>query len=105
MQIDKKAFNQALESFTLLAKTLKIKFATTLSRNYTFLINSSSHKDRFNKNLSGKFGSVDYSKEKLIAEFSSVFSGMKLSLKFDNSILDNSKAYLQGWGKDLENII
>lgn len=64
---------------------------------------STGHKDRFNRNLSGKFGSVDYSKEELIAELSSVFSGMKLSLKFDNSILDNSKAYLQGWAKDLEN--
>ncbi|MDD7411486.1 ArdC family protein [Fusobacterium gastrosuis] len=67
------------------------------------LAHSTGHKDRFNRDLNGKFGSDSYSKEELIAELSSVFSGMKLPLNFDNSVLDNSKAYLQSWAKALEN--
>lgn len=66
------------------------------------LAHSTGHSSRLNRNLSNTFGSKDYAKEELIAEMSAIFSGTKLSLGFDSSILDNSKAYLQGWAKILK---
>lgn len=66
------------------------------------LAHSTGHSSRLNRSVSNTFGSKAYAKEELIAEMSAIFSGTKLSLGFDSSILDNSKAYLQGWAKTLK---
>lgn len=67
------------------------------------LAHSTGHESRFNRDLTGKFGSSSYAKEELIAELSSVFSSQKLGVDYDTSTLNNSKAYLQNWIKALKN--
>lgn len=61
------------------------------------LIHSTGHPSRLNRNLSGGFGSKDYSKEELVAELGSYFMGAHLSLPYDGSVHDNHAAYLKSW--------
>lgn len=56
------------------------------------------------KGVAGKnhgFGSVEYSKEELIAELSSLYTLTSLNL-INDEILSNSIAYLRGWGQQLK---
>lgn len=52
--------------------------------------------------LGNKFGSIDYSKEELNAELSSVFMSSNLNLPQTLSTHDNHIAYLQSWSKLLQ---
>ena len=54
------------------------------------------------KELQGvvRFGSADYSREELVAELTSAFCCA--SVKLDNSLIDNSAAYLKGWLRALK---
>lgn len=66
------------------------------------LAHSTGHKNRLNRNIDSKFGTKQYAREELVAEFSSVFIGQQLGLNYDKDKLDNSKAYLQNWAKHLK---
>lgn len=66
------------------------------------LSHSTGHKDRLNRDIDAKFGSKKYAREELVAEFSSVFIGQQLGLNYDKEMLNNSKAYLQNWAKQLK---
>lgn len=44
---------------------------------------------------SHRFGSAEYSREELVAELTSAFCSAQLGL--DNSLIDNSASYIQGW--------
>jgi antirestriction protein ArdC len=64
---------------------------------------STGHESRLDrKEVQGivRFGSADYSREELTAELTSAFCCA--SLKLDNSLIDNSAAYLQGWLRALK---
>lgn len=47
-----------------------------------------------------QFGSGDYSREELVAEFTSAFCCAAVSL--DNSVIDDSASYIDGWQKVLK---
>lgn len=47
-----------------------------------------------------RFGTSDYSREELVAELTSAFCSASLGL--DNSLIDNSASYIQGWIKTLK---
>lgn len=68
------------------------------------LIHSTGHEsrlDRFSENsLPAKFGSVDYSKEELIAEIGATFLNAHCGIK--EQVFDTSIAYINGWLKTLE---
>jgi len=61
------------------------------------------HESRLNRSeLTGvvRFGSADYSREELVAELTSAYCCA--SLKLDNSLVENSAAYLKGWLRALK---
>jgi len=58
--------------------------------------------DRFSKQVSHRFGSVDYSKEELVAEIGAASICHSLGIATDNSFR-NSVAYIQSWLKSLRN--
>ncbi|WP_449241446.1 ArdC family protein [Desulfoscipio gibsoniae] len=68
------------------------------------LIHSTGHKKRLNRPSFArvqKFGSEDYSKEELVAEFgAAMLCGIA---RIDNSTLPNSVAYIQSWLRKLKN--
>ena len=55
---------------------------------------------RLNRDLSGRFGSEAYSREELVAEFSSLTIGTELNLPTD---IPNHASYIQSWIKNLKN--
>jgi antirestriction protein ArdC len=56
---------------------------------------STGAKHRLDRKLEGDFGDKDYSREELIAEMTSAFLCAHCGI--DNSVIENSAAYLQGW--------
>jgi antirestriction protein ArdC len=64
---------------------------------------STGHKARLNRDMSGGFGSLNYAKEELVAEFSSVFIGQEKGVGYTQRNLENSKAYIQSWASVLKN--
>jgi antirestriction protein ArdC len=52
-------------------------------------------KSRLDRKLEGTFGDGDYSREELIAEMTAAFLCAHCGI--DNSVVENSAAYLQGW--------
>lgn len=58
---------------------------------------STGHSSRLNRNLSGLFGSPEYSKEELRAELSSLFIGSDFRIPVDESHLEDHSAYLASW--------
>ncbi|HUZ92206.1 MAG TPA: zincin-like metallopeptidase domain-containing protein [Methylocella sp.] len=55
---------------------------------------------RLNRDLSGRFGSQDYSREELVADFSSLIIGTELGLPTD---VPNHASYIGSWIKILKN--
>ena len=60
------------------------------------MIHATSHKSRLNRKIGGAYGSSDYAKEELIAEF-----GASLLMTFTDSgigqTFENSTSYVSGW--------
>ncbi len=50
---------------------------------------------RLNRKIGGSFGDGDYSREELVAEMTAAFLCAHCGI--DNSVMENSAAYLQGW--------
>ena len=68
------------------------------------LVHSTGHKSRLGRhdnNLPAYFGSKDYSKEELVAEFGSAFLCGHCNI--EKKTIDNSAAYISGWLKQLRN--
>jgi antirestriction protein ArdC len=68
------------------------------------LIHSTGHKSRLNRfdtSQIASFGSIEYSKEELIAEIGASFLNAYIGIQGDT--FKNSLAYLQGWIKPLKN--
>jgi antirestriction protein ArdC len=61
---------------------------------------STGHDSRLKRGLTGNFGSEPYAKEELIAEMTSAFACASLGI--DNTVIDNSTAYIKGWLKKLK---
>lgn len=64
------------------------------------------HESRFNRDLSGRFGSESYAKEELRAEIASAFTSQALGFKANEAkktaALENHKAYIQSWAKAIQ---
>ena len=56
---------------------------------------STGAKHRLDRKLEGDFGDKDYSREELVAEMTAAFLCAHCGI--DNSVIENSAAYLQGW--------
>jgi len=68
------------------------------------LAHATGHESRLNRHQTIKnhsFGSNDYSKEELVAEFSSAFLCAEAGIS--PAVLENQTAYIQGWLKALKN--
>ena len=66
------------------------------------LVHSTGHPSRLDRKLKNSFGSVDYSKEELVAELGSYFMGAHLGLPYDGAVHENHAAYLKSWLKILK---
>jgi antirestriction protein ArdC len=58
------------------------------------MVHSTGHGSRLNRNQRGKFGSMDYAKEELVAELGSVLLCNRLQV---SSEIENHAAYLSSW--------
>lgn len=58
------------------------------------LSHSSGHKDRLDRDMTGKFGSSSYAKEECIAELSSMFLCSNLNIQ---NVSKSSEAYIKNW--------
>ena len=60
---------------------------------------STGHKDRLNRPLANGFGSVDYAKEELNAEISSLFleSDLGISIEPDSEMMKDHSNYIKSW--------
>lgn len=68
------------------------------------LTHATGHESRLNRHSTLKnhnFGSTDYSKEELVAEFGSAFLCAEAGIS--PAVIDNQAAYIQGWLKALKN--
>lgn len=68
------------------------------------LTHATGHENRLNRHQTIKnhnFGSADYSKEELVAEFGSAFLCAEAGIS--PAVIDNQAAYIQGWLKALKN--
>lgn len=63
---------------------------------------STGHASRLNRNIKNAFGSAEYAYEELIAEMSSCFMSFNLHLPPSQSHIDNHKAYVQSWIKEIK---
>ncbi len=66
------------------------------------LSHSTGHADRLNRSEVGKaaFGSSDYGKEELVAEFSAcMLCGIA---GIESAVIDNSAAYIDGWRRTIK---
>ena len=66
-------------------------YASTLLHELT---HSTGHKDRLDRDMTGKFGSESYSKEECIAELGSMFLCSHLNIQNEAK---QSEAYIKGW--------
>lgn len=64
---------------------------------------STGHPDRLNRSLNNKFGTPEYAKEELNAEFGSAFLQMDLGIQLSDEAVNDHAAYLQSWISVLEN--
>ena len=64
---------------------------------------STGHPDRLNRPLVNKFGTPEYAKEELNAEFGSAFLQMDLGIQLSDEAVNDHAAYLQSWISVLEN--
>ena len=64
---------------------------------------STGHPDRLNRSLNNKFGTPEYAKEELNAEFGSAFLQMDLGIQLSDEAVNDHAAYLQSWIAALEN--
>lgn len=64
---------------------------------------STGHPDRLNRPLVNKFGTPEYAKEELNAEFGSAFLQMDLGIKLSDEAINDHAAYLHSWISVLEN--
>jgi antirestriction protein ArdC len=68
------------------------------------LTHSTMHEDRLNRKVTGQvhtFGDEEYSKEELVAEMGAAFLCGFAGI--ENTTIENSAAYIQGWLKSLKN--
>lgn len=96
-------YTPALDEVTM---PLKEQFNSYEERMATLLHelgHATGHEKRLNRDLSGKFGSTDYSKEELKAEMNSVFMVNILGLKLSEQQKENHLLYLDSWGKHIKN--
>ncbi|WP_299833786.1 zincin-like metallopeptidase domain-containing protein [uncultured Tenacibaculum sp.] len=59
------------------------------------MIHSTGHKKRLNRDLKNKFGSIEYAKEELIAEFGAVFLSAQAGILWKTQ--KNHASYLKNW--------
>lgn len=64
---------------------------------------STGHPDRLNRPIVNKFGTPEYAKEELNAEFGSAFLQMDLGIKLSDEAINDHAAYLHSWISVLEN--
>ena len=63
---------------------------------------STGHKVRLGRDMSGGFGSSDYSKEELVAEFTAAFLCAQVGIS-NERVEANHAAYIQSWMKAIKN--
>ncbi len=61
------------------------------------MAHSTGHESRLNRNISNEFGSVEYAKEELRAEISSMFMCNAYDLPADEEHMKNHGAYVKSW--------
>lgn len=78
----------------------KENFHSTYGYNATLLhelSHATSHESRLNREISSKFGSVEYAKEELRAEIASAFISSELNIGSTTEYMENHAAYVSSW--------
>lgn len=65
------------------------------------LAHSTGHATRLNRDIENTFGSESYAYEELVAEITSCFMGVNLETDSTDANIDNHKAYVQSWVKEI----
>ncbi len=63
---------------------------------------STGHETRLNRNLGGKFGTLEYAEEELRAEIASMFIEQDLGIELSEEHIGNNSAYIQAWKEKLK---
>ena len=63
---------------------------------------STGAKNRLNRKMGGAFGSNDYAREELVAEFGSLFIAPEVGVKNDSKTDKNHVAYIQSWRRNIK---
>ena len=100
--IDKACYNSFLDFISLPPKNMFKTKEGAISTLLHEMSHSTGHNSRLNRQLGNKFGSLDYAKEELIAELSSIFSQVELNIELKTEHIDNHSAYLKSWLKVLK---
>lgn len=96
-------YTPALDEVTMPLKEQFISYEERMATLLHELGHATGHEKRLNRDLSGKFGSTNYSKEELIVEMNSVFMVNILGLKISEQQKENHLLYLDSWGKHIKN--
>ena len=65
------------------------------------LSHATGHPDRLNRAMSAFYGAHGYGYEELVAEIAACFMGAELDMEPTKEHLENHKAYVQGWVKEI----
>ncbi|HBJ85568.1 MAG TPA: hypothetical protein DDZ88_17165 [Verrucomicrobiales bacterium] len=97
-------YSPADDSVSMPTKNAFVGGAEYYSTLFHELAHATGHENRLGRHQTIKnhsFGSQDYSKEELVAEFGSAFLCAEAGVSM--AVLDNQAAYIQGWLKALKN--
>ena len=66
------------------------------------IVHSTGNEKRLNRGLTGTFGSEDYAKEELVAEFGAMFLMQEMGVAAENDKFENNSAYIQNWVENIK---
>ena len=67
------------------------------------LAHATGHESRLNRNIQNSFGTENYAYEELVAEMTSSFMTIRVDEKIPDILMENHKAYINSWIKEVEN--
>ena len=95
--------------YSIASDSIHLPTRESFSNEYAFnatalheLSHSTGHSSRLNRNMTGFFGTSQYAYEELVAEMSSCFMGVCLDAEMSPAHMDNHKAYVQSWIKEIK---
>ncbi len=103
-EIDRAYYNPSTDEIHLPKKEQFNKIEDLYSISLHEIAHSTGHENRLNRKIfNNKFGSEEYAKEELVAEFASIFIGQETGIKRSEQDLKNHASYLKLWKEIIKN--